>query len=69
MKLVKTTKKHFIYELTEKEKQDARVDNGYNFVLFSKADYEDYKPRFNDDIGYEDWQADTLEEAIEFSNN
>lgn len=65
MKLIKTTKHHYIYELIEKEQK--RVENGYKYVLFLKANYEDFKPNFKDDIGYEDWEADTLEEAIQFS--
>ena len=69
MKLVKTTKNHFIYELTEKERNTEEVDNGYNYILFLKDNYEDCKPSFKYDIGYQDWEADTLEEALEFSNN
>lgn len=67
MKLVKSTKKHLIYELSEKEQNSYEVDNGYKYVLFLKEDYEDYKPTFKYDIGYQDWEADTLEEAIQFS--
>lgn len=64
MKLIKTTKHHYIYELSEKEKNSS---NGYKYLLFNKADYEDFKPNFKDDLGYEDWGSDTLEEAIQFS--
>lgn len=69
MKLVKTTKKHLIYELSEKEQRSEEVDNGFKYVLFLKEDYEDYKPSFKYDIGYEEWEADTLEEALQFSLN
>ena len=67
MKLVKTTKNHLIYELSEKEQNSIEVDNGFKYVLFLKDDYEDYKPTFKYDIGYQDWETDTLEEAIQFS--
>lgn len=67
MKLVKTTKHHYIYELSEKEQKSEEVENGYKYLLFLKDNYEDYKPSFKDDIGYEDWEADTLEEAMQFS--
>lgn len=67
MKLVKTTKHHFIYELSEKEQ--SKIENGYKYLLFNKANYEDYKPSFQYDIGYEDWQTDTLNEALDFSIN
>ena len=68
MKLVKTTKHHFIYELTEKERNSEEVDNGFKYVLFLKSNYEDYKPTFKYDIGYQDWETETLEEALGFSN-
>lgn len=67
MKLVKTTKKHYIYELSEKEQNSVEVDNGFKYVLFCKDSYVDYKPSFKYDIGYQDWETDTLQEAIEFS--
>ena len=67
MKLVKTTKNHLIYELSKKEQSSIEVDNGFKYVLFLKDNYEDYKPTFKYDMGYQDWEADTLEEAIQFS--
>lgn len=67
MKLVKTTKYHYIYELSEKEKNSVEVENGFNYVLFLKENYQDFKPNFKLDIGYQDWETETLEEAIEFS--
>lgn len=67
MKLVKTTKKHYIYELSAKEKKELNSD--YNFVLFAKDNYEDCKPTFNYDIGYQEFETDTLENALEFSKN
>ena len=67
MKLVKTTKNHLIYELSEKEQNSIEVDNGFKYVLFLKENYEDFKPTFKYDIGYQDWETDTLEEAIQFS--
>lgn len=66
MKLIKTTKHHYIYELSEKEQTSS---NGYKYVLFNKANYEDYKPSFKYDMGNEDWQTDTLDEALDFSIN
>ena len=67
MKLVKTTKLHFIYQLTDKEMKE----NDYTspFLLFLKSSYPDSKPTANIDIGYEDWETDTLEEAIEWSKS
>lgn len=67
MKLVKTTKLHFIYQLTDKEMKE----NDYTspFLLFLKSSYPDSKPIANIDIGYEDWETDTLEEAIEWSKS
>ena len=67
MKLVKTTKNHLIYELSEKEQNSIEVDNGFKYVLFLKENYEDCKPTFRYDIGYQDWETDTLEEALQFS--
>ena len=67
MKLVKTTKKHLIYELSEKELNSIEDENYFKYVLFLKEDYEYSKPTFKHDIGYQDWEADTLEEAIKFS--
>lgn len=67
MKLVKTTKKHYIYELTEKEMNSKEVDSGYRYVLFLKENYEDCKPSFRYDIGYQDFEADTLEEALQYA--
>lgn len=67
MKLIKTTKNHYIYELSEKEQ--SKIENSYKYLLFNKANYEDYKPTFKDDKGYEDWQTDTLNEALDFSIN
>lgn len=67
MKLIKTTKYHYIYELSEKEQKSEEVKNDYKYLLFLKDNYEDFKPNFKDDIGYEDWETDTLEEAMQFS--
>ena len=67
MKLVKATKNHLIYELSKTEQNTFEVDNGFKYVLFLKEDYEDCKPTFKDDIGWQDYETDTLEEAIEFS--
>ncbi len=66
MKLVKTTKKHYIYELNEKEINDWEK---CKYLVFSKADYQDYKPNSKYDIGYEIIDCDTLDEAICFSSN
>lgn len=66
MKLVKTTKKHFIYELSEKEMNTPEVDNGFKYVAFLKENYPDQKPTFKYDIGYEDWEEDSLEAMIEW---
>lgn len=68
MKLIKTTRYHFIYELSEKEQKSPEV-NGYKYVLFLKENYEDYKPSFKYDIGCQDWEADSLKEAMAFSKN
>lgn len=65
MKLVKTTKKHYIYELNEREKK--KTENSFNFLLFAKSDYEEMKPKFDYDLGSQDWETETLKEAIEFS--
>jgi ATP-binding cassette subfamily B protein len=43
------------------------VDNGYRYVLFLKENYEDCKPSFRYDIGYQDFEADTLEEALQYT--
>lgn len=51
MKKIKTTKHHYIYELTEKEMNTPEVDNGFKYVAFLKDNYEDFKPTFKDDIG------------------
>lgn len=67
MKLVKTTKKHYIYELSEKEQNDIYVGNSYKYILFLKEDYKDFKPSFKYDLGYQDWCTETLKEALEFS--
>lgn len=66
MKKIKTTKYHIIYELTEREMQSPEVDNGYRYVAFLKSNYEDYNPTFKDDIGYQDWEEDSLEAMIEW---
>ena len=66
MKLIKTVKKHYIYELSEKEQKEVC---GFKYALFLKANYEDYKPSFKYDIGYQDWESDTIKEALEFANN
>ena len=65
MRLVKTTQMHFIYRLTEKEMKEYSYTSP--FLLFLKSSYVDCKPTASLDIGYEDWEADTLEEAIEWS--
>lgn len=69
MKKIKTTKKHYIYELTEKEMNTPEVDNGFKYVAFLKENYEDFKPTFKDDIGYQDWEEDNLDAMIEWCNN
>lgn len=68
MKKIKTTKKHLIYELTEKERNSVEVDNGYRYVAFLKENYEDFAPTFRDDIGYQDYEEDNLEALIEWCN-
>ena len=68
MKLIKTTKKHFIYELSEKEMNSPEVDNGFKYVAFLKDNYEDQKPTFKYDIGYQDREEDSLEAMIEWCN-
>lgn len=69
MKLIKTTKTHFIYELSEKEQKSPEIDNGFKYVLFLKSNYEDFKPSFKYDIGYQDFEADSLKEALNFSKS
>ena len=56
MKLIKTTKKHYIYELSEKEMNSPEVDNGFKYLAYLKENYEDYKPSFKYDIGYQDYE-------------
>lgn len=68
MKLIKTTKTHFIYELSEKEMNTKEVDNGFKYLAYLKENYEDFKPCFKYDIGYQDYETDTLESMIEWVN-
>ncbi|MCL2631276.1 MAG: hypothetical protein FWD49_07160 [Firmicutes bacterium] len=69
MKLVKSIKKHLIYELSEKELERAERDNlSYcRFQLYLKSNYEDIKPTYSYDLGYADWEAETLELALDFA--
>ena len=66
MKLIKTTKNHYIYELSKKEQEEVC---GFKYALFLKSNYEDYKPNFKYDIGYQDWESDKLEEALLYAYN
>lgn len=64
MKLVKTVKKHLIYELNEKEKE--KLNNGINFLIFKKKEYGEVKPLLTWDYGYHLKETENLEDAVEF---
>ena len=64
MKLVKTVKKHLIYELNEKEKE--KLNNGINFLIFKKEEYKEVKPLLSWDYGYHLKETETLEDAVKF---
>ena len=64
MKLVKTVKKHLIYELNEKEKR--KLNNGINFLIFKKEEYGEVKPLLSWDYGCHLKETETLEDAVEF---
>ena len=69
MVLVKTTKKYWIYALSDKEKQIANKDygvTGVNYLIYLKSNYDDLRPSFKYDFGCQDWEASTFEEAVEF---
>lgn len=72
MLLVKSTKKYWIYSLSDREKLVAKKEydvSGINYLIYLKSNYEDSKPSFKYDFGYQDWEASTLEEAIEFCDS
>ena len=69
MKKIKTTKYHYIYELSEKEMNKPEVDNGFRYVAFLKENYEDQMPSFSYDIGYQDWEDDNLDTMLEWCNS
>ena len=71
MKRITSKKKHYIYELTDREiKQNE--NNGLDYMpyqLYLKENYEDCKPTFYLDLGYADWETMTLAQALEWAEN